>query len=253
MGQARVMVSVRSALKARAPALRDALLDAISVVLPVSCAGCGAHDRALCSECRRHLLRIPTLRMMDDGTAVCAALDYDGAVRRAILGLKEQGRTDIVRALSVPLAAAIDRVTREAAPRLAAPRPPDLRLADSWAARGVELTIPPAGRTSFRQRGYDPVRELLRAAGLPRPARVLGNVHERAPQKTLDRAQRQLNLVGSLRATRPLEGRRFLVVDDVFTTGSTITELIRALRAGGAEVVGAAVLAATPRRSLSVS
>ncbi|MBC7402029.1 MAG: ComF family protein, partial [Microbacteriaceae bacterium] len=108
-------------------------------------------------------------------------------------------------------------------------------------------------RASFRRRGYDPVRLLARAAALPRPARVLVNMHERASQKTLDRAERGTNLAGSMGAYRVLHGRRFLVLDDVITTGATLSEVVRSLREGGAEVVGAAVVAATPRHSLGLS
>ena len=218
--------------------LREAVLDAIAVVLPIACAGCDDNDRALCSGCRGQLQPHPFARPLDDGTPVWAALAYDSVVRRTILGLKEKGRTDVARALAVPLRGAVSC----------------FRLhAGSSAAGTVELAIPPVNRASFRRRGYDPVRLLARAAGLPQPVSVLVNLHERASQKTLGRAQRALNLVGSMAPTRPLHGRRFLVLDDVVTTGATLAEVIRSLREGGAEVVGAAVLAATPRHSLGLS
>jgi predicted amidophosphoribosyltransferase len=56
-----------------------------------------------------------------------------------------------------------------------------------------------------------------------------------------------------MRATRRLSGRRFLLLDDVVTTGSTLVEAARALRSAGAEVVGCVTLAYTPRRWLGVS
>ena len=218
--------------------LREAILDALAVVSPLACAGCDVDDRALCSGCRGQMQPHPFARPLDDGTPVWAALVYDSVVRRAILGLKEQGRTDVARALAAPLRSAVSC---------------SVLHAGSSATGTVELAIPPVNRASFRRRGYDPVRLLARAAGLPRPVSVLVNLHERASQKTLDKAQRAVNLVGSMAATRPLQGRCFLVIDDVVTTGATLAEVIRSLRDGGAEVVGAAVLAATPRHSLGLS
>jgi len=226
--------------------LREAVLDAIALVLPIACAGCGTDDRSLCLGCRGQMQPHPFGRSLDDGTVVWAALSYDGVVRRAILALKEQGRTDVVRALAVPFASAVTSAVASAVASAT-------HHAGQHAPGPVELTLPPVSRASFRRRGYDPVRFLVRAAGLPRPARVLMSREERVSQKTLDRSQREVNLAGSMMTVKSLEGRRFLVLDDVITTGATLAEMVRSLRDGGAEVVGAAVLAATPRRSLSLS
>lgn len=53
---------------------------------------------------------------------------------------------------------------------------------------------------------------------------------------------------GALAARRPLTGRRMLLVDDVMTTGATLAEASRAVRAAGGCLVGAACLAEVPRR-----
>lgn len=208
--------------------LRNALLDAWSVLMPVYCAGCGADDRALCTACRLGLRPALHRQQLSDGTGLVSALRYENVARRSILALKEQGRTDIVKALAVPFAAAVAEAAVAAAGRL-------------------ELVSIPPSSSAYRRRGYDPVRLLIASSRLPRPAAVLVNRRHRERQKTLDRLGREHNVEGSMSARFALTGRRFLLVDDVATTGATLVEAARALRAAGAEVVSAATLAHTPK------
>jgi predicted amidophosphoribosyltransferase len=70
-----------------------------------------------------------------------------------------------------------------------------------------------------------------------------------ADQADLTAADRAANLSGALRARFDLRGSRVIVVDDVITTGATLAEAARALRAAGADVRAAAVVAATARRT----
>lgn len=205
--------------------LPDAVLDALAVLLPVDCAGCGAADRSLCPSCAVAIVARPVTRRLDDGTPVVSALEYDGAVRSAILQLKEHGRTDVARRLAVPLRAAL----RAAAPRSVQPL-------------GV-----PSSRAALRRRGYDPVALLLRGAGVRAP-RQLTTTRPSRQQKSLGAQARATNRDGYLRAIHPLTGGRFVLVDDVSTTGATLLEAARAVRAAGGEVVAAATLAHTPRR-----
>jgi predicted amidophosphoribosyltransferase len=211
-----------------ASVVREALLDAWAVVMPVECAGCASPDRALCAECRIRLTPEPTWHRLPDGTPVVSALDYEGAVRQVILALKEKGRTDVASALAAPLRSAIDA----AAQLTGGPSP--------------EFALVPTSRSSFRRRGYDPVALLVRKAGFTHQA-VLRHARRTAQQKTLDVESRSVNLAGSLRATRPLGGRCFLLVDDVMTTGATLVEAGRAIREAGGEVMGGVTVAHTAR------
>ena len=67
-------------------------------------------------------------------------------------------------------------------------------------------------------------------------------------QKQLDVDERDRNLRGAFRLRHSVAGHRILLIDDVVTTGATLREAARVLREGGAEVVGAAVVASTRRR-----
>jgi len=203
----------------------DALRDARALLFPVDCAGCGLHDRALCDECRAILAPFVTPRAAA-GLTVYSALRYEGVVRRVILALKEEGRTDVAVALSAPFSAAIDAA-----------------LARSPQA---ELVRVPRGRVSYRARGYDPLQLLLRRAGRGRATGLVSMRRTRA-QKTLGIDERRGNIVGTLAPTRDFEGRDIVLIDDVLTTGATLGEAARAVSEGSGSVVGAAVLAFTPR------
>jgi predicted amidophosphoribosyltransferase len=66
-------------------------------------------------------------------------------------------------------------------------------------------------------------------------------------------AAREANLAGAIAARAAPAGLGALVVDDIVTTGATVRACVRALESAGWPVVGAAVVAATPRRSAGVS
>jgi len=208
--------------------VREAALDALALLLPVECAGCGAADRAVCADCRAALLPEPSGRRLPDGTPVFSGLEYEGVVRAVILTFKEQGRAELARVLAPALAAAV----------VAAGSAVDLG--------GAEVVAVPGTRRARRRRGFDPVAALLSRAGLQR-VRVFAPALPHAAQKTLSAEQRSRNLEGAFEVTAQVAGRRFLLVDDVVTSGATLTAAAAALRSAGAEVVAAAVVASTPK------
>jgi ComF family protein len=202
------------------------LADAFAYVFPVACAGCGAEGRALCRDCAPSL----AVRLRTEPHAfapVTAALDYEGVARAVLLALKEQGRSGLATPLAEPFAAAV--------------------TAALAATPDAVVAAVPSSRAARRRRGFEPVRLLASRAGIRltplfRPARP------HAVQNGLGVAERARNLDGVFALARPVGGIRVLLVDDVVTTGATLAGAAGVLRAGGAEVVGAAVLAATPRR-----
>ncbi|HEY6472418.1 MAG TPA: hypothetical protein VIY26_05975, partial [Acidimicrobiales bacterium] len=80
-----------------------------------------------------------------------------------------------------------------------------------------------------------PARPLLAAAPI------------RRTQRGLDHVARRRNVRGAFRPTGELHGARIAVVDDVFTTGATLSACAAALRKGGAGPVVAVTLARVVR------
>ena len=68
-------------------------------------------------------------------------------------------------------------------------------------------------------------------------------------QNELPINDRPRNVQGAFRVRRRLDGERLLLVDDVVTTGATLSECCRALQNAGAATVDAAVLARADRNS----
>lgn len=100
-------------------------------------------------------------------------------------------------------------------------------------------------------RGYNQAdllaRALAREIGRPLEGHLVRRRATRA-QTGLDRAARRHNLRNAFewRGARPEAGRRWLLVDDVLTTGATLDSAAGALRRAGAKHVTVLVVAATP-------
>ena len=100
------------------------------------------------------------------------------------------------------------------------------------------------------ERGYNQshliARAYCRSSGANLSDAVLRRVRHTPPQQTLALDARRRNIRGAFAATGDVAGRVILVVDDVMTSGSTMDEVGRVLRAAGAAQVHALVVARTP-------
>jgi predicted amidophosphoribosyltransferase len=241
------------------------------LVLPRQCAGCSRPGAAVCPGCGSALAGpafaadAGVLANAGGMVSTCYAVaTYGGPVREILLGYKERDRRDAGAALAMGLAVSVAAVLASdwalAADRASGP---DAAVRGSRPAVGPVLAVPvPSSSSASRARGFDHVRRL--ATGAARDLRRGGHDIEVAPllrvarsvadQAGLGAAGRAENLSGAFRCRVPIElaPRRWripvVVVDDVVTTGATAAEAVRALSAAGFDVLGCAVVAATPVR-----
>lgn len=208
--------------------IRAASEQALALVLPTSCAGCDAGDVTLCERCRAMLRADVAHRVIDGGVRVSSALPFEGVPARVLRALKEEGRTPLARPLGVALAAAVAGVIGDGD------------------GDGSALLVPvPSSRAALRRRGFRATELLIRRAGL-HGVRALITDGAASDQRGLGRAERAENVAGTMRA-HGVAGRTVVIVDDVVTTGATLSEAARALEAAGAHVLGAATVASTAR------
>lgn len=217
-----------------------ALLD---LLLPQPCAACAGPSGPLCAHCLTALRRRPHRCAPRPGCPpVWAAGPYAGRHRGVLLTYKEGGADALAAPLGGWLAAAHTA---------------------SGLARPDTLLVPVPGRGPPGD-PRAPVTRLARAclaqaggAGAGRVAPLLRYRSRPRRQAGLGRAERLANRAGTLVADRPLpralgavsgarsgsgSGGSAVVVDDVLTTGATVAEATRALRARGIAVAGAVVL-----------
>jgi predicted amidophosphoribosyltransferase len=215
------------------------------LVLPVDCAGCGRPRTDLCGLCRGKLGGAATARRVRPSPEppglppVWAAGTYEDEVRAVLLAHKERGALGLARPLGAALAGAVRRVGA-AGPLLLVPVP-----SARWAVarRGHDATVRIAGAAA---------RE-LRQQGVP--ARAVSALRQRRPvadQAGLTAAARLANLTGALVAAGAsgavLAAAPVVLVDDLVTTGASLTVAARAVADAGGRVAGAAVVAAPQNR-----
>ncbi|MEU1512108.1 ComF family protein [Streptomyces sp. NPDC005811] len=220
------------------------------LVLPAECAGCGRARTVLCPRCRGALHGNRPRRVRPEPEpaglpAVHAAAPYADEVRAVLLAHKERGGLGLAGVLGVAVAGAVRVGVGEAGVGEGEGPPPPAPLL---------LLVPvPSSPATTRARGHDPARRIaLAAAGELRRAGVRARVapvlRQRGPvadQAGLNARERQENLVGALAVVRGggrlLCGGPVVLVDDLMTTGASLAEAARAVRAAtAAEPVGQA-------------
>jgi ComF family protein len=210
-------------------------LTAVSLNLLAACLSperCAACDdpvrlgRAFCPACAASVGAVPR-----GDTRASAAGSFGGALARAIHRLKYEERPDLARPLGDLLA----------------------RAGEGWAAE-ADLVVPvPLSTDRLMERGYNQAALLAaRAArrwGLASAPRSIVRARRTGQLAKQGREQRFSSMQGAFSVANAgaVRGRRVVLVDDVLTTGATLSEAARCLEDAGARVVGMAVVALVER------
>lgn len=269
------------------------------VLMPRTCPCCAVpvaygSGSPLCEACLPQLHsalarveRVQVLQPLEGAAApeVRAASRYVGLVPRALLALKNAGRTDLLPLLGEGLARSVYELLRAHREELQnAPGSSISSVGTSAAPVEVLLVPAPSSAQSVRHRGYAPANLLVQEAvrqlnqRLPASVRVravdvigyaprnrrgsgaslssrvsslLGASEAKNEQKSLGAVGRAERMHGALRVMEPAlcAGRVSIICDDVVTTGATASEMVRVLQDAGSRVLGVCAVAAVPKKA----
>lgn len=284
--------SLSRSLTGLAGALKSAGGSLGEVLMPRTCPCCAVPvaygaGSPLCESCLPQLHsalarveRVQVLQPLDGAVVpeVRAASRYEGMMPRALLALKNAGRTDLLPLLGEGLARSVYELLRAHREGL---------HAESGSSIPVEVLLVPAPSSaqSVRRRGYAPANLLVQEAArqlnrrLPASVRVravdvigyvprgrrgsgaslssrvgaslLGASETKNEQKSLGAVGRAERMHGALRVMEPAlcADRVSIICDDVVTTGATASEMVRVLQESGSRVLGVCAVAAVPKKA----
>lgn len=270
------------------------------VLMPRTCPCCAVPvaygaDSPLCESCLPQLYsalarveRVQVLQPLDGAVVpeVRAASRYVGIMPRALLALKNAGRTDLLPLLGEGLARSVYELLRAHRVELQSAPGSSISSVGTSAAPVEVLLVPaPSSAQSVRRRGYSPANLLVQEAArqlnrrLPASVRVravdvigyaprgrrgsgaslssrvgaslLGASETKNEQKSLGAVGRAERMHGALRVMEPAlcAGRVSIICDDVATTGATASEMVRVLQESGSRVLGVCAVAAVPKKA----
>ena len=205
----------------------------LELLYPTRCAFCHQltqNGAGVCPRCREKLpyTRGAGLKQSFPHVSECVSpLYYEGDVRASLLRYKFHGVTAYAKVYGEFLSKSID---------------------ESQISCDI-ITWVPLSRRRLRRRGYDQARllaeELAGRMGLPCAALLRKTRDNPAQSGTGNAAKRKANVAGLYEPVQPelFQGKRVLLVDDIVTTGATLSECAKTLHTAGAARVSAITVA----------
>ncbi len=206
----------------------------LDIVFPVNCALCRNRGKILCDHC---LSMFPkAARECDEW--IYPMFDYrDKGVKAVIWQLKYSGKRSLAKVLGEILGGAIA-----------------LELSELYVLENFRdpILIPiPLSRVRLRERGYNQAllmaQEIVKGeSGMVCVSDALYKTKDTGHQARIsDRNLRLKNIVGSfcIKRAEQIRGRNIILIDDVVTTGATLSEAKKVLKAAGASKIIAFTIA----------
>lgn len=207
----------------------------LRVLLPQDCAVCAAPTEGglVCGACEPHFAQLaahcPRCALPSPAGSLCGAcISRPPHFDRTIAATEYAYPLDrLMRAYKYDAALAYAALFSESIVRAVA------------SAGGIDLVVPmPLHAARLRERGFNQAHELARRVGralrVPVDPVAATRIRATTVQADLSMDARALNVRNAFTASGAVMGRRVAVVDDVMTTGATLDELARTLKAHGA-------------------
>jgi len=194
----------------------------LAVLFPQKCLGCKKENEILCPDCLGKINRPDTPYL----NGIHIAANYqDLVLKKALWMLKYQG----VKQLAKPLAKLIlERVWKKLE-------------TENW------LIVPiPLSKNKLRRRGYNQAELIARELSANVRADILfKKFHTKSQVEVKDKEERLANIVGSfeIKNHQTIMGKKIILIDDVLTTGATMSEAKKVLKKAGAKKVAGVVVA----------
>ena len=204
--------------------LRSSYQAVLDLVFPPRCVHCGKVDWNFCEDCRNDLLASPLHTLLDDDipalTKIVSTGQHQGVLQSAVQGLKYYGQRDLAPILAQRMANVLKSL--------------------DWT---YDMVIPiPMHTQRLQERGYNQAKEisLKLAELLDKTHSDSAIIRERATrsQVGLGAMERRENMQDAFSANQNiLNGKSLLLVDDVKTTGATMSACATAALAVGATAI----------------
>ena len=180
----------------------------------------------ICKKCNSSIDVAPFLYTYEGTEYISftiAPLYYTGVVRNAIHGMKFSSFCKIAEVLSYYVNTYLSV----------------FEDSEDSVLKDFDFLVPvPLSKTRLNERGYNQSEIISRCIsekfGIPTRADVLVKTKNTKPQSILTHAERKTNIEGAYSCTKDLHGKNIILVDDVFTTGSTLNACAKALKERGA-------------------